>query len=190
MADISVPVEGTLLYVEDVQYDGVNEKVSKIDEKGYYFYNGRRWVKFSDPHGERALWWHLGMGVPAWEQLGREPIFYFSHGLIKGKGNKISLYGDFYNVETGSPILCESYQGAGLPLLKVRANYAEVVAPAQDIMKYLQGEKEFLVKKEEVESLHANYEVYSDRTKVMTGCANRSDLMVRLGNLIAVKYRE
>ncbi|MRM83783.1 hypothetical protein [Riemerella anatipestifer] len=54
VASIEAPVEGTLVYViDDVTkvngtinaYTGVDPKVAKITEKGYYYYNGTEWVK-------------------------------------------------------------------------------------------------------------------------------------------------
>lgn len=40
-------VEGTLVYATDNVYTGTNTKVSRINEKGYYFYNGTEWEKMS-----------------------------------------------------------------------------------------------------------------------------------------------
>lgn len=51
VANIETPVEGTLVYVTDETtspisaYTGADNKVAKITEKGYYFYNGTEWVK-------------------------------------------------------------------------------------------------------------------------------------------------
>ncbi|MDY3319785.1 hypothetical protein PG637_10290 [Riemerella anatipestifer] len=54
VASIEAPVEGTLVYVIDDAtkvkgtinaYTGVDPKVAKITEKGYYYYNGTEWVK-------------------------------------------------------------------------------------------------------------------------------------------------
>lgn len=47
IANIATPVEGTLVYATDANYGGTNVAVSKITEKGYYFYNGTEWVKAS-----------------------------------------------------------------------------------------------------------------------------------------------
>lgn len=44
IANISVPVEGTLVYATDADYTGVNVVVSKITEKGYYYFDGTEWV--------------------------------------------------------------------------------------------------------------------------------------------------
>ncbi|SDE18425.1 hypothetical protein [Riemerella columbipharyngis] len=44
VANISTPVEGTLVYVNDVSA-GSGATVADITEKGYYFYNGTKWVK-------------------------------------------------------------------------------------------------------------------------------------------------
>ncbi|MDY3338404.1 hypothetical protein PG279_04355 [Riemerella anatipestifer] len=51
IAAIASPVEGTLVYATDEadskisDYTGVDTKVAKITEKGYYYYNGTEWVK-------------------------------------------------------------------------------------------------------------------------------------------------
>lgn len=45
IAAIATPVEGTLVYATDATYAGTNSVVAKIDDKGYYFYNGTEWVK-------------------------------------------------------------------------------------------------------------------------------------------------
>ncbi|EKB57849.1 hypothetical protein [Bergeyella zoohelcum] len=50
IANIATPVEGTLVYATDATYTAgsdatVNNRVAKITEKGYYFYNGTEWVK-------------------------------------------------------------------------------------------------------------------------------------------------
>ncbi|EKB59715.1 hypothetical protein [Bergeyella zoohelcum] len=50
IANIETPVEGTLVYATDATYSAgsdatVNNRVAKITEKGYYFYNGTEWVK-------------------------------------------------------------------------------------------------------------------------------------------------
>ncbi|EKB55208.1 hypothetical protein HMPREF9699_01914, partial [Bergeyella zoohelcum ATCC 43767] len=50
IANIETPVEGTLVYATDATYSvgsdaTVNNRVAKITEKGYYFYNGTEWVK-------------------------------------------------------------------------------------------------------------------------------------------------
>lgn len=48
VANIATPIEGTLVYVENVTYTGNDTKVAKITEKGYYFYNGTEWVPSKD----------------------------------------------------------------------------------------------------------------------------------------------
>lgn len=45
VAAITTPVEGTLVYVDNITYAGNNAKVTKIDATGYYFYNGAEWAK-------------------------------------------------------------------------------------------------------------------------------------------------
>ncbi|VDH04706.1 hypothetical protein [Bergeyella zoohelcum] len=50
IANIETPVEGTLVYATDATYTAgsdatVNNRVAKITEKGYYFYNGTEWMK-------------------------------------------------------------------------------------------------------------------------------------------------
>lgn len=58
VANIAQPVQGTLVYVLDENtteypnslisaYTGSDAKVADINEKGYYFYNGTKWVKTS-----------------------------------------------------------------------------------------------------------------------------------------------
>ena len=55
IANIENPVEGTLLYVTDnvytpaVENATISERVADITEKGYYFYNGSKWIGWRDP---------------------------------------------------------------------------------------------------------------------------------------------
>lgn len=49
-------VEGTLVYATDTTYTGTNTKVSKITEKGYYYYNGTEWVKVQYKDTNDAEW--------------------------------------------------------------------------------------------------------------------------------------
>ena len=55
IANIENPVEGTLLYATDNVYAPavenaiISERVSDITEKGYYFYNGSKWIGWRDP---------------------------------------------------------------------------------------------------------------------------------------------
>lgn len=62
VANIAQPVQGTLVYVLDENtteypnslisaYTGSDAKVADINEKGYYFYNGTKWVKTSGATG-------------------------------------------------------------------------------------------------------------------------------------------
>lgn len=48
VASIAFPEEGTMVYVDDVSYAGsssvADNRVSDITVKGYYFYNGTKWV--------------------------------------------------------------------------------------------------------------------------------------------------
>lgn len=44
VSKIATPVEGTLVYVNDFSA-GTGDAVADITEKGYYFYNGTKWVK-------------------------------------------------------------------------------------------------------------------------------------------------
>lgn len=55
IANIAAPVEGTLVYATNATYTGSNTKVSKITEKGYYFYNGTEWVKVAGGDGKTIL---------------------------------------------------------------------------------------------------------------------------------------
>ncbi|MBV7441079.1 hypothetical protein KRX57_06565 [Weeksellaceae bacterium TAE3-ERU29] len=41
-------VEGTMVYVEGATYSGSNDKVSKIDANGFYYYDNNIWVKVGD----------------------------------------------------------------------------------------------------------------------------------------------
>lgn len=55
VAQIQTPIEGTLLYVSDTTYTSggntiTDNRVAKITEKGYYFYNGSLWLPTSDPN--------------------------------------------------------------------------------------------------------------------------------------------
>ncbi|MCK0206387.1 hypothetical protein [Ornithobacterium rhinotracheale] len=46
LAKVTKPEEGTLVYVKKVAgYVGADFKVEKVDDKGYYFYNGTQWIK-------------------------------------------------------------------------------------------------------------------------------------------------
>lgn len=54
IAAIATPVEGTLVYATDATYAGTNSVVAKIDDKGYYFYNGTEWVKANGGGGASA----------------------------------------------------------------------------------------------------------------------------------------
>lgn len=55
IANIENPVEGTLLYATDnvyapaVENATISERVADITEKGYYFYNGSKWIGWRDP---------------------------------------------------------------------------------------------------------------------------------------------
>ena len=55
IANIENPVEGTLLYATDNVYAPavvdatISERVADITEKGYYFYNGSKWIGWRDP---------------------------------------------------------------------------------------------------------------------------------------------
>ena len=55
IANIENTVEGTLLYATDnvyapaVENATISERVADITEKGYYFYNGRKWIGWRDP---------------------------------------------------------------------------------------------------------------------------------------------
>ena len=55
IANIENPVEGTLLYATDnvyapaVENATISECVADITEKGYYFYNGSKWIGWRDP---------------------------------------------------------------------------------------------------------------------------------------------
>ncbi|MGP2569927.1 hypothetical protein ACT4R9_02345 [Ornithobacterium rhinotracheale] len=55
-------IEGTLVYVTDVAYtaNSKNDKVSKVDSKGYYFYDGDIWVKVSDVKKNGREWVYNG----------------------------------------------------------------------------------------------------------------------------------
>lgn len=44
VANIANPVEGTLVYITDAVYTGSNPTVSKVTEKGYYYFDGVEWV--------------------------------------------------------------------------------------------------------------------------------------------------
>ncbi|MRJ08081.1 hypothetical protein EDL99_04155 [Ornithobacterium rhinotracheale] len=187
VADIREPVEGTLLYVEDLQYNGASVKVNTIDERGYYYYDGTMWQKLANSSSSK--WWNLkDSKEPEWEEVNSDSSFYFTNGFVKGEGRSILIYGDIYNLENGSPILCESSQGRGMPFLKVKARFVKINTPKYDIKKYAQGEKEFLLRKEQLENVQANYEIYENNSKVIVGCPKDQDLMVRLGTLYAIKY--
>ena len=55
IANIENPIEGTLLYATDnvyapaVENATISERVADITEKGYYFYNGSKWIGWRDP---------------------------------------------------------------------------------------------------------------------------------------------
>ena len=41
-------VEGTMIYVDGISYSGSNNKVSRINANGFYYYDGKLWVKVGD----------------------------------------------------------------------------------------------------------------------------------------------
>lgn len=51
MTAITTLLEGTLMYVTDeltiISYTGVDSEIAKINEKGYYYFDGIEWVKTS-----------------------------------------------------------------------------------------------------------------------------------------------
>lgn len=52
VAQITTPVTGTFVYVNNATYSGSDARVAQITEPGYYFFNGTIWVKMA------PLWTH------------------------------------------------------------------------------------------------------------------------------------
>ncbi|MBV7441231.1 hypothetical protein KRX57_07345 [Weeksellaceae bacterium TAE3-ERU29] len=41
-------VKGTMIYIDGISYSGANNKVSRINADGFYYYDGKLWVKVGD----------------------------------------------------------------------------------------------------------------------------------------------
>lgn len=52
VASIASPVESTLVYINDINYTGNDAKVSDVVEKGFYYYNGTKWIRTQGPKGD------------------------------------------------------------------------------------------------------------------------------------------
>lgn len=81
VANIAEPQEGTLIYVNNSEYDTnaynatQNHRVSRVGSSGYYWYNGDQWVNVLYTAGQGM---HLGANE---ERTGVEPTEFWRWGL-------------------------------------------------------------------------------------------------------------
>ncbi|EKB54186.1 hypothetical protein [Bergeyella zoohelcum] len=102
IANIAAPVEGTLVYATDATYTvagdaTVDNRVAKITEKGYYYYNGTEWVKAGSDSAEQIWIEKDGNKVSLKSSLIEQDVHYTPKGFYRTPKNKTSVVDYDYN---------------------------------------------------------------------------------------------